>query len=101
LIPEGGLAADRCTENGLVGQRLSGKIIEKFNHCLPPFWSHVNSMDWAAEMSMDIHTAIVDELLERDVGRRMMIQAVMESTIVIERAYDKQFKKDSLEQSEG
>ena len=103
----GVVASDLCMENGLVVQPLPDRIIEKFNHWLPPFWSHANPVDLVAEMNTDIHTAIADELLQWEecdaiihmgiIGRRTMIQSVLESTISVDKAYDKQFKDDSLE----
>jgi acyl-CoA synthetase (NDP forming) len=103
----GVVASDLCTENGLVVQPLSERIIEKFNHWLPPFWSHANPVDLVAEMNTDIHIAIADELLQWEecdaiihmgiIGRRTMIKSVLESTIIVDKAYDKAFKDDSLE----
>lgn len=103
----GVVASDLCTENGLVVQPLSDRIIEKINHWLPPFWSHANPVDLVAEMNTDIHMAIADELLQWDecdaiihmgiIGRRIMIQSVLESTIAVDPAYNQQFKDDSLE----
>ena len=43
---DGGVASDLCTENSLVVQPLSERIIEKFNHWLPLFWSHANPADF-------------------------------------------------------
>lgn len=103
----GVVASDLCTENGLVVQPLPERIIEKFNHWLPPFWSHANPVDLVAEMNTDIHIAIADELLQWEecdaiihmgiIGRRTMIKSVLESTIIVDKAYDKTFKDDSLE----
>ncbi|MFO7568217.1 MAG: acetate--CoA ligase family protein [Smithellaceae bacterium] len=103
----GVVASDLCMENGLVVQPLSEKIIQKINNWLPPFWSHANPVDLVAEMNTDIHMAIADELLQWDecdaiihmgiIGRRVMIQGVLESTLVVDKAYDEQFRDDSLE----
>ncbi len=102
----GVVASDLCTENGLVVQPLSEKIIEKINHWLPPFWSHANPVDLVAEMNSDIHMAIADELLQWEecdaiihmgiIGRKVMVQSVLESTIIVDPAYDNQYKEDSL-----
>jgi acyl-CoA synthetase (NDP forming) len=102
----GVVASDLCTENGLVVQPLSGSIIEKINHWLPPFWSHANPVDLVGGMNTDIHMAITEELLRWEecdaiihmgiIGRRMMIKSVMESAIAIDKAYDQQFLENSL-----
>jgi acyl-CoA synthetase (NDP forming) len=102
----GVVASDLCTENGLVVQPLSKTIIEKFNHWLPPFWSHANPVDLVAEMNTDIHMAIIDELLQWEecdaiihmgiIGRSKMVKSVLESAIMIDKAYDQNFKEDSL-----
>lgn len=103
----GVVASDLCAENGLVVQPLSERIIDKINNWLPPFWSHANPVDLVAEMNTDIHMAIADELLQWDecdaiihmgiIGRRVMIEGVLNSTIAVDKTYDQQFKKDSLE----
>jgi len=103
----GVVASDLCTENGLVVQPLSEKIIQKINQWLPPFWSHANPVDLVAEMSTDIHIAIADELLQWEecdaiihmgiIGRRVMVQSVLESTIVVDPAYDNKYKEDTLD----
>lgn len=103
----GVVASDLCAENGLIVQPLSGKIIEKINNWLPSFWSHANPVDLVAEMNTDIHMAITDELLQWDecdaiihmgiIGRRVMIEGVLNSTIAIDKDYDQKFKDDSLE----
>jgi acyl-CoA synthetase (NDP forming) len=102
----GVVASDLCTENGLVVQPLSGSILEKINHWLPPFWSHANPVDLVGGMNTDIHMAITEELLRWEecdaiihmgiIGRRMMIKSVMESAIAIDKAYDQQFLENSL-----
>jgi acyl-CoA synthetase (NDP forming) len=102
----GVVASDLCTENGLVVQPLSERIIEKINHWLPPFWSHANPVDLVAEMNTDIHMAIADELLQWEecdaiihmgiIGRRIMIKSVLESTIAVNKAYDQKFVEDNL-----
>ncbi len=103
----GVVASDLCAENGLMVQPLSEKIIDKINNWLPPFWSHANPVDLVAEMNTDIHMAIADELLQWDecdaiihmgiIGRRVMIEGVLDSTLAIDKAYDQKFKEDSLE----
>lgn len=103
----GVVASDLCAEYGLVVQPLSDRIITKINAWLPPFWSHANPVDLVAEMNTEIHMAIADELLQWDecdaiihmgiIGRRIMIQGVLDSTIAVDKAYDMKFKEDSLE----
>lgn len=103
----GVVASDLCTENGLVVQPLSQRIIDKFNHWLPPYWSHANPVDLVAEMNTDIHMAIIDELLQWEecdaiihmgiIGRRKMIKSVLESVIKVDKAYDQKFLDDNLE----
>ena len=103
----GVVASDLCSENGLIVQPLSERIIEKINHWLPPFWSHANPVDLVAEMNTDIHMAIADELLQWDecdaiihmgiIGRKVMIEGVLNSAITVDTAYDQAFKEDSLE----
>jgi acyl-CoA synthetase (NDP forming) len=103
----GVVASDLCTENGLVVQPLSQRIIDKFNHWLPPYWSHANPVDLVAEMNTDIHMAIIDELLQWEecdaiihmgiIGRRKMIKSVLESVIKVDNAYDQNFLEDNLE----
>ena len=103
----GVVASDLCSENGLVVQPLSERIVQKINNWLPPFWSHANPVDLVAEMNTDIHMAIADELLQWEecdaiihmgiIGRRVMIEGVLNSTIAVDTAYDQKFKDDSLE----
>jgi acyl-CoA synthetase (NDP forming) len=103
----GVVASDLCTENGLVVQPLSEKIVEKINQWLPPFWSHANPVDLVAEMNTDIHMAITEELLQWEecdaiihmgiIGRKVMIKSVLESIIAVDKAYDKKYVEDSLE----
>jgi len=103
----GVVASDLCTENGLVVQPLSEQIINKINNWLPPFWSHANPVDLVAEMNTEIHMAIVDELLQWDecdavihmgiIGRKIMIQSVLESTMAVDKAYEQKFVDENLE----
>ena len=103
----GVVASDLCMENGLVVQPLSEQIIKKINNWLPPFWSHANPVDLVAEMNTEIHMAIVDELLQWDecdavihmgiIGRKIMIQSVLESTMAVDKAYDQKFVDENLE----
>lgn len=103
----GVVASDLCNENGLVVQPLAPRIIEKINHWLPSFWSHANPVDLVAEMNTDIHVAIAEELLQWEecdaiihmgiIGRKVMIEGVLDSTIAVDKAYDHKFKEDSLE----
>ena len=103
----GVVASDLCIENGLVVQPLSEPIINKINDWLPPFWSHANPIDLVAEMNTDIHLAIVNELLQWDecdaiihmgiIGRKIMIQSVLESTIAVNNSYDQKYIDSSLE----
>ena len=103
----GVVASDLCMENGLVVQPLSEQIISKINNWLPPFWSHANPVDLVAEMDTGIHLAIVEELLKWDecdaiihmgiIGRKIMIQSVLESTIAVNKSYDQKYVDDSLD----
>ena len=88
-------------------QPLSEQIINKINNWLPPFWSHANPVDLVAEMNTEIHMAIVDELLQWDecdavihmgiIGRKIMIQSVLESTMAVDKAYEQKFVDENLE----
>ncbi|MDD4091341.1 MAG: acetate--CoA ligase family protein [Smithellaceae bacterium] len=103
----GVVASDLCAENGLIVPRLSKGIIEKINSMLPPFWSHANPVDLVAEMNTDIHMAIIEELLQWEecdaiihmgiIGRKIMIQSVLESTVAVDKSYDPKMVADNLE----
>jgi acyl-CoA synthetase (NDP forming) len=107
----GVVASDLCMENGLVVQPLSEQIINKINNWLPPFWSHANPVDLVAEMNTDIHMAIVNELLQWDecdaviymgiIGRKSMIQSVLESTMTVDKTYNQKYVDDTLELLRG
>lgn len=103
----GVVASDLCNENGLVVQPLAEGIINKINKWLPPYWSHANPVDLVAEMNTDIHVAIAEELLQWEecdaiihmgiIGRRVMIEGALNSTLVVDKAYGQKYKEDSLE----
>jgi acyl-CoA synthetase (NDP forming) len=103
----GVVASDLCAENGLLVPKLSKEIVGKINGMLPPFWSHANPVDLVAEMNTDIHMAIIEELLRWEecdaiihmgiIGRKIMIQSVLESTVAVDKSYDPKMVADNLE----
>ncbi len=102
----GVVASDLCMEHGLEVPLLSEQVIGNINKLLPPFWSHANPIDIVGEMNPEIYMTILEELLlwpECDaiihmgiIGRRIMIKAVMESTVALDKKYDQKFMDDSL-----
>jgi acyl-CoA synthetase (NDP forming) len=103
----GVVASDLCMENGLEVPKLSGSVIANLNKLLPPYWSHSNPVDIVAEMNTEIHMTILEELLQWDgcdavvhmgiIGRRIMIKAVLESTVALDRkSYDDKFVDGAL-----
>jgi hypothetical protein len=94
-------------KTALLCKRYQRSSIEKFNHWQPSSWSHANPVDLVAEMNTDIYIAIADELLQWEegdaiihmgiIGRRIVIKSLLESTIIVDKAYDTTFKNDSLE----
>jgi len=102
----GVVASDLCMEHGLEVPLLSEQVIGNINKILPPFWSHANPIDIVGEMNPEIYMTVLEELLlwpECDavihmgiIGRRIMIQAVMESTVAIDKNYNQKFMDDSL-----
>ena len=103
----GVVASDLCAENGLIVPPLSKEIVQKINGLLPPFWSHANPVDLVAEMNTDIHMAIIEELLQWEecdaiihmgiIGRKVMVQSVLESTVAVDKSYDQKSVDDNLE----
>lgn len=102
----GVVASDLCIENDLEVPKLSEDVISRVNKLLPPFWSHANPVDLVAEMNTELHMTILEELLQWDgcdavihmgmIGRRIMIKAVLESTIAVDKNYDRKFVEDTL-----
>jgi acyl-CoA synthetase (NDP forming) len=103
----GVVASDLCIENGLEVPKLSEDVISRVNKLLPPFWSHANPVDLVAEMNTELHMTILEELLQWDgcdavihmgmIGRRIMIKAVLESTIAVDKDYDHKYEEDTLQ----
>jgi acyl-CoA synthetase (NDP forming) len=87
--------------------KLSEDVISRVNKLLPPFWSHANPVDLVAEMNTELHMTILEELLQWDgcdavihmgmIGRRIMIKAVLESTIAVDKDYDHKYEEDTLQ----
>jgi acyl-CoA synthetase (NDP forming) len=102
----GVVGSDLCVENGLEVPILPEAMISRISKWLPSFWSHANPVDLVAEMNTEIHMAIVEELLQWDecdavihmgiIGRRIMIKSVLESTIAVDKSYDRNFLEDNL-----
>jgi acyl-CoA synthetase (NDP forming) len=102
----GVVASDLCVENGLEVPKLSEDVISQINKILPPFWSHANPIDVVGEMNTDTYMTILEELLQWPdcdaiihmgiIGRIIMIKAVLESTIAVDKNYDRKFLEDSL-----
>ncbi|HPD57512.1 MAG TPA: acetate--CoA ligase family protein [Smithellaceae bacterium] len=103
----GVVASDLCMENGLEVPHLSDEVIARINKLLPEFWNHANPVDLVGEMNTDIHMTILEELLQWDgcdavihmgiIGRRIMIQSVLESTVKLEpHLYQENFVEGSI-----
>lgn len=102
----GVVASDLCVENGLEVPKLSKDVISRINKLLPPFWSHANPIDVVGEMNPETYMTILEELLQWPecdaiihmgiIGRIIMIKAVLESTIAVNKDYDRKFVEDSL-----
>jgi acyl-CoA synthetase (NDP forming) len=102
----GVVASDLCVENGLEVPKLSEDVISRINKLLPPFWSHANPIDVVGEMNTETYMTILEELLQWPecdaiihmgiIGRIIMIKAVLESTIAVDKNYDRKFVEDSL-----
>jgi acyl-CoA synthetase (NDP forming) len=102
----GVVASDLCVENGLEVPKLSEDVISRINKLLPPFWSHANPIDVVGEMNPETYMTILEELLQWPecdaiihmgiIGRIIMIKAVLESTIAVNKDYDRKFVEDSL-----
>ena len=102
----GVVASDLCVENGLEVPKLSEDVISRINKLLPPFWSHANPIDVVGEMNTETYMTILEELLrwpECDaiihmgiIGRIIMIKAMLESTVSVDKKYDHKYVEDTL-----
>ncbi|PKN52339.1 MAG: CoA-binding protein [Deltaproteobacteria bacterium HGW-Deltaproteobacteria-13] len=102
----GVVASDLCEENGLTVPKLSEAVISQINKLLPPFWSHANPIDVVGEMNADTYMKILEELIQWSdcdaiihmgiIGRKIMIKAIMESTVAVDNKYDSKFVENSL-----
>jgi acyl-CoA synthetase (NDP forming) len=102
----GVVASDLCVENGLEVPRLSENVISQINKLLPPFWSHANPIDVVGEMNPETYMTILEELLQWPacdaiihmgiIGRVILIKSTLESTIAVDKKYDRKFVEDSL-----
>ena len=82
----GVVTTDLCAEYGLGVPKLSQKIIERLNDCLPDFWSHGNPVDIVGEADPQIPKICLEELLKWDGcdavihlgihGRRILVNAM-------------------------
>jgi acyl-CoA synthetase (NDP forming) len=102
----GVVASDLCEENGLKVPKLSEEVISRINKLLPPFWSHANPIDVVGEMNAETYMKIIEELIQWPgcdaiihmgiIGRKIMIRAIMESTVAVDKKYDSNFVEKSL-----
>ena len=102
----GVVASDLCVENGLEVPRLSEDVIARINKLLPPFWSHANPIDVVGEMNTETYMTILEELLQWPecdaiihmgiIGRIIMIKAMLESTVSVDKKYNHKYVEDSL-----
>jgi acyl-CoA synthetase (NDP forming) len=102
----GVVASDLSEENGLKVPKLSEEVISQINKLLPPFWSHANPIDVVGEMNTETYMKILEELIQWPgcdaiihmgiIGRKIMIKAIMESTVAVDKKYDYKFVEDSL-----
>jgi acyl-CoA synthetase (NDP forming) len=102
----GVVASDLCEENGLKVPKLSEEVMSQINKLLPPFWSHANPIDVVGEMNPETYMKILEELIQWSgcdavihmgiIGRKIMIRAIMESTVAVDKQYDSKFVEDSL-----
>jgi acyl-CoA synthetase (NDP forming) len=102
----GVVASDLCEENGLQIPKLSEEVIVQINKLLPPFWSHANPIDVVGEMNAETYMKILEELIQWPgcdaiihmgiIGRKIMIKAIMESTVAVDKKYDSKFVEGSL-----
>jgi acyl-CoA synthetase (NDP forming) len=102
----GVVASDLCEENGLIIPKLSEEVIAQINKLLPPFWSHANPIDVVGEMNAETYMKILEELIQWSgcdaiihmgiIGRKIMIKAIMESTVAVDKKYDSKFVEGSL-----
>ncbi|WP_020589140.1 acetate--CoA ligase family protein [Desulfobacter curvatus] len=82
----GVVTTDLCAEYGLDVPKLSEKIIERLNNCLPDFWSHGNPVDLVGDTDPEIPKICLEELLKWDGcdavihlgihGRRILVNAM-------------------------
>jgi len=102
----GVVASDLCVENGLEVPKLSEDVISRINRLLPPFWSHANPIDVVGEMNTETYMTILEELLQWPecdaiihmgiIGRIIMIKAMLESTVSVDKKYNHKYVEDSL-----
>ena len=102
----GVVASDLCVENGLEVPKLSEDVISRINKLLPPFWSHANPIDVVGEMNTETYMTILEELLQWPecdaiihmgiIGRIIMIKAMLESTVSVDKKYNHKYVEDSL-----
>jgi acyl-CoA synthetase (NDP forming) len=102
----GVVASDLCVENGLEVPKLSEDVISRINKLLPPFWSHANPIDVVGEMNTETYMTILEELLQwpecdaiihmGSIGRIIMIKAMLESTVSVDKKYNHKYVEDSL-----
>jgi acyl-CoA synthetase (NDP forming) len=102
----GVVASDLCEENGLTVPKLSEEVINRINKLLPPFWSHANPIDVVGEMNAETYMKILEELIQWSdcdaiihmgiIGRKIMIKAIMESTVAVDKSYDSKFVEGAL-----
>ncbi len=102
----GVVASDLCVENGLEVPKLSEDVISRINKLLPPFWSHANPIDVVGEMNPETYMTILEELLQWPacdaiihmgiIGRVILIKSTLESTVAVDKKYDRKFLEDSL-----
>ncbi|WP_035237116.1 acetate--CoA ligase family protein [Desulfobacter vibrioformis] len=87
----GVVTTDLCAEYGLGVPKLSGKIIERLNNCLPDFWSHGNPVDIVGEGDPEIPMICLEELLKWDGcdavihlgihGRRILVNGMAKAVL--------------------
>jgi acyl-CoA synthetase (NDP forming) len=62
----GVITADICEEQGLVVPPLPDELMQRFNKILPPFWSHGNPVDMAANILLEPFMECMEILAEWD-----------------------------------
>ncbi|WP_321494651.1 acetate--CoA ligase family protein [uncultured Desulfobacter sp.] len=110
----GVVTTDLCTEYGLGVPKLSKKIIERLDTCLPDFWSHGNPVDIVGEADPEIPKICLEELLKWDGcdavihlgihGRRLLVNgmasAVLKADSGITEEMASTFMADALRKEE-